>query len=215
MKRVILILIFLLFVNFAKAEQTALAPVLEGSVVIDEYPEEEAESPIYLDFIELETPEIMNFKSSLLRDIEYFNLEAQNNDSETYFKSGNFSIIGYSKKGYDTDTLVSNLRQTTELKYSKQYFELSSGYQNKYQVSNTDHSTQYLYFNPKIKMGPFSVAFGNYAIPKSREFYQEVGLNYKSKLLKGASFNVLGGTTLKEGEISSQKLRFTTDFYLK
>ena len=205
----------MLFTSCAKAEQTALAPVLEGSVVIDEYPEEEENTPIYIDFIELEAPEKFYIKSSLLKEIEVLNMRAETNSGEKYFEKGDFSIIGTSKKGHDTDTLVTNLRQITELKYNKKYFELSSGYQSKYQTANAENSSQSLFFNPKLKAGRFSLAFGNWATPRSREFYQEIGLNYTSKLLKGASFNISGGTTLKEGEISSQKLRFSTDFYLK
>ena len=215
MKRVFLILILMLFALCAKAEQTALAPVLEGSVVIDEYPEEEENAPIYLDLIELENPEEHSIKKSIWKKIDVFHLHSNNDTNEKYYENGSFSIIGSSKKGHDSDTLVSNLRQTTELKYNTKFFELSSGYQTKYQSVNAYNSTEYLFLNPKIKAGRFSLAFGNWATPRSKEFYQEIGLNYKSKLLKGASFNIMGGTTLKEGEVSSQKLRFTTDFYLK
>ncbi len=130
-------------------------------------------------------------------------------------KNGDFSLQSTSKKTR-SDYFENALNQRTEAKYSKKYFEVSTGYETKYDNPDASQSSKNVFLAPKLKLNDeVSVIFNNKVDPMGTKFEQEVGLNFKPKFLPHSTFGVAGGTTVRNdsGE-RTQKMKFNTDLLL-
>lgn len=129
-------------------------------------------------------------------------------------KKGDFSVVSTSKKGQN-DYMKDNLRQRTEAKLEKKYFEVGAGLETKYESTNASKNSQSVFIAPKIKLTDrFSIMLNGKVNPIGSTAEQEVGINYKPKNLENSTFGVSGGTTFKNGAEQSQKMKLNTDFYL-
>lgn len=135
--------------------------------------------------------------------------------AKTSILGGDFSLQSTSRKTKN-DYLKDTLNQRTEAKYSKKHFEVSTGYETKYENPDASMSTKNIFLAPKIKLtDEVSVIFNNKVDSTGTKFEQEVGLNFKPKFLPHSIFGVSGGTTIRNdsGE-KTQKMKFNTDLLL-
>lgn len=160
----------------------------------------------------------VNFKYKVNSKKQVKTVAAEKNDdsnaSGINIKKGDFSVSSTSKKSKN-DYMNETLKQRTEAKYEKKYFEISTGMETKYENTDASKNSQNVFLSPKLKVGDqFSVLFNNKVSPTGSTVEQEVGINYKPKLLENSTFGVSGSTVFKNGVESSQKMRFNSDFYL-
>lgn len=135
--------------------------------------------------------------------------------SKTSIFGGDFSLQTTSRKTKN-DYLKDTLNQRTEAKYSKKHFEVSTGYETKYENPDASLSTKNVFLAPKIKLNDeVSVIFNNKVDSTGTKFEQEVGLNFKPKFLPHSIFGVSGGTTIRnDSGQKTQKMKFNTDLLL-
>ena len=130
-------------------------------------------------------------------------------------KNGNFSLSSTSRKTKN-DRLENALNQRTEARYSRKHFEVATGYETKYDNPDASRGSQNVFLAPKINLSKeVSVIFNNRVDSSGTNFEQEIGLNFKPKLLPNSTFGVTGGTTFKnDSNERTQKVRFNTDLLL-
>lgn len=95
---------------------------------------------------------------------------------------------------------------------------LTSGMEVKYQNPDASINSKKFYITPNLKLNDeIFLTFANKFNHDSKIYENEVGIQYSPKFVKkyiDGAFGVSAGTVYDEEEIRSQKLKFTTDFYL-
>lgn len=156
----------------------------------------------------------INFKKQV-KTLAPIAIETKKEDEGSLnIKKGNFSISSTSRKA-NNDYMKEILRQRTEAKYERKIFEVTGGLETKYENHDASKNSQSLFFAPKIKFNDqFSFMLSNKTNPTGTVVEQEFGLNYRPKLFENSTFGVTGGTVFKNGVETSQKMRFSSDFFL-
>ncbi len=167
----------------------------------------------YMDVINLENSRAPKFISDIKSPIGALGAKYQN-PNEMQMKQGDFvfaSSIIQNKNDYMQD----RLKQRTELKYKKEYFELSSGYETSYASVDASKRGQTVFLEPKFKFGErFSLKLNNSVNPITQRFTQELGVNYTPKYIKNSNFGISNETTFGENSIIKQRMNFTSNFFL-
>lgn len=140
-----------------------------------------------------------------------------NSAKNEFYKSDKFTI--FSNSSLETNKYMKNdFKSTMNASYKlNNAIDLNAGHEVWYVNSDATMGDRKIYINPKLNVTDnlYLDYKGKYnEINKNVE--QEVGLNYKPKILKdSASFGVSAGTTTNEhNDTHSGKVKFTTDFYL-
>ena len=121
-------------------------------------------------------------------------------------------------KGELSDYMTKQLKTSVNANYKvNKFFDLNAGHETLYVNPNANLGSRKLYVNPKLKLSKeIYLDYTGKFNETNENIEQEVGLNFKPKFLKdSASFGLKAGSTMnKEGETQSQKVKFTSDFYL-
>ena len=133
---------------------------------------------------------------------EEYKRESGRND---LVKNGKFTVYSESTKENRDQCMKTDLKSTVNASYKvNKNVDLRAG-------------QEVWYVNPRLNVtdNMYLDYTGKYN-ESNKNLEQEVGVNVKPKVFKdNASFGVKAGTTInEEGETQSQKLKFTTDFYL-
>jgi len=156
---------------------------------------------------------IQNYK---VRENEYFRPSKASDilPADKNFQEGDFSIKSSSEKTNDK-YLLEGIEQKTGLNLNKKYFELETGFYNVHTRADINHSTKEVYLAPKLKYkDKVSLEATSYMDSKGDYFRQEVGLKYMPKFLKSGSVGITGGSKFTKDMIRSDRVKFTTDFFL-
>ncbi len=131
------------------------------------------------------------------------------------FREGDFSFTSKSAQTTDSKYLLEGLEQRSSLNYDKKGIGFSVGTYSSYTQQNASNATRELFFTPKYNYNNhLSVELNNYLDTKGDYFTQELGLKYKPKFLKNGSVGVSGGSKYYKNSTRSDKLKFSTEFYL-
>ena len=167
----------------------------------------------YMDIINLENSRAPKFNSDIKSPIDSFGAQYQN-PNETRVKQGDF-VFASSIIQNKNDYFQNRLKQRTELKYQKEFFELSSGYETSYASTDASKRGQAVFVEPKLKFGNrFSLKLNNSVNPVTQRFTQEFGVNYTPKYIKNSNFGISNETTFGENSIIKQRMNFTSNFFI-
>lgn len=232
MKKIIILSLFFLFSSFAFAKDDNYyndkdlneSLSKEGFFVDEDVSENEIKKP----FVKNKANEE---KNSIYLDNKTIELKVEKNNiiapyKETYkkgsaknefYKTDKFTV--FSDSSIETNKYMKNdFKSTINANYKlNNAIDLNAGHEVWYVNSDATLGDRKIYVNPRLNVtdNMYLDYKGKYnEINKNVE--QEVGLNYKPKILKdSASFGVSAGTTTNEqNDTHSSKVKFTTDFYL-
>ncbi len=167
----------------------------------------------YMDVINLENSNSLKFNSDIKSPITSLGAKYEN-PNEMKVKQGDFVFASSIVKNKN-DYMQNRLKQRTEVKYQKEHFELSSGYETSYASTDASKRGQTVFLEPKLKLGNgFSLKLNNSVNPVTQRFTQELGVNYTPKTIKNSSFGVSNETTFGDNSIIKQRMNFTSNFFL-
>ncbi|MBR1977400.1 hypothetical protein IKA15_03890 [bacterium] len=167
----------------------------------------------YMDIINLEDSLAPKFNSDIKSPIGSFGAKYEN-PNEARIKQGDF-VFASSIIQNKNDYFQNRLKQRTELKYQKEYFELSSGYETSYASTDASKRGQTVFIEPKLKFGKrFSLKLNNSVNPTTQRFTQEFGVSYTPKYIKNSNFGISNETTFGDNSIIKQRMNFTSNFFI-
>ena len=198
------------FFNTLKGDATYTEIVLPQYEIISSDEDKIIE---YMDVINLENSRAPKFNSEIKSPITSFG-EKYTNPNETRVKQGDF-VFASSIIQNKNDYFQNRLKQRTELKYQKEHFELSSGYETNYASTDASKRGQSVFIEPKLKLGKrFSLKLNNSVNPVTQRFTQELGVNYTPKHIKNSTFGISNETIFGDNAIIKQRMNFTSNFFI-
>ncbi len=132
-------------------------------------------------------------------------------------KVGKLTIFSDSKKEL-SDYMTDNLKTTMNASYKvNDVLDIRGGQEIWYVNPNARLGAKKVYFNPRLNItNSCYLDYISRYNERNRNLEQEVGLNYKPRIFNdNASFGIKAGTIINDNhEIQSQKLKFSTDWYI-
>lgn len=174
------------------------------------------EEELFCDEIFLEGESLkLNLEKSLPKT---YKESLQKEESGLSLDFGALNIFTNSKTELN-DYMVNDYKTTTGATLNPNgRLSLTGGMEVKYQNPDASINSKKFYVTPNLRLTEnVSLTFANKFNHDSKVYENEVGLQYSPKFLKNyaeGAFGVSAGTVFDEEEIKSQKLKFTTDFYL-